>query len=76
MNNFIGESIDLSENITNAIDPRNKLNNLSGKEWIQLSKSFWYQKGLGYTNEYTEIEKLHPAPFSYQDIIKLINFIK
>jgi len=57
----------------NSIDPRNKLNSLSGKEWIQLSKSFWFQKGLGNSNQYTEIEKLHPAPFSYQDIQKLIN---
>lgn len=63
----------IAESNQNLIDPRNKLNNLTGKEWIQLSKSFWYQKGLGNSNEYTEIEKLHPAPFSYQDIIKLIN---
>jgi len=56
------------------IHPRNKLNNLTSKEWIQLSKSFWYQKGLGNSNPHTEIEKLHPAPFSYQDIIRLINF--
>jgi DNA modification methylase len=71
-NHFL-ESNEITELNQNSIDPRNKLNNLSGKEWIQLSKSFWYQKGLGNSNEYTEIEKLHPAPFSYQDIIKLIN---
>lgn len=60
--------------ILNGVHPKNKLNNLTSKEWIQLSKSFWFQKGLGNSNAQTEIEKLHPAPFSYQDIIKLINF--
>ena len=57
---------------TLGVDPRNKLNDLSAKEWIQYSKSFWFQKGLGEAHEETEIEKQHPAPFSYQDIQKLI----
>lgn len=53
-------------------DPRNKLNDLTGKEWVQYSKSFWFQRGLGEDHEDTEIERQHPAPFSYQDIKKLI----
>ena len=51
---------------------RMKLNALDGKEWIQLSKSFWFQKGLGRTHDDAKIEIEHPAPFSYQDIMKLI----
>ncbi len=73
MNNGFLDNGEITESNPKSIDPRNKLNNLTGKEWIQHSKSFWYQKGLGNSNEYTEIEKLHPAPFSYQDIIRLIN---
>ncbi len=73
MNNLFLDNDEIPKLNHGSVDPRNKLNNLSGKEWIQLSKSFWYQKGLGNSSESTEIEKLHPAPFSYQDIIKLIN---
>ncbi|HEM2825817.1 TPA: site-specific DNA-methyltransferase [Streptococcus suis] len=55
-------------------DERNKLNNLTGKEWMPETKSFWYQKGLGRSHPHAQIEKLHPAPFSFQDISRLINF--
>jgi len=54
------------------VSPNNKINDLTGKEWIQLTKSFWRQKGLGQKHEHAEIERMHPAPFSYQDIQKLI----
>ncbi len=54
------------------VDPRNKLNNLSSKEWIRFSKSFWFQKGLGAGHEETTIERQHPAPFSYKTIQKLV----
>jgi DNA modification methylase len=56
----------------NSIDPRNKLNDLSGKEWLQLSRSWWYQKGLGRDHKETKIERQHPAPFSYRDVQKII----
>src|SRR5690606_12282427 len=55
-------------------DPRNKLNDLSGKEWIQETKSYFFQKGLGSSSKEAQFEKLHPAPFSYTDVGKLINF--
>lgn len=55
-------------------DNRNKLNNLTGKEWMPETKSFWYQKGLGRNHPHAQIEKLHPAPFSFQDISRLITF--
>ena len=53
-------------------DPRNKLNDLSGKEWLQLSRSWWFQTGLGKDGPETNIETLHPAPFSFKDVQKLI----
>ena len=56
------------------IDSRNKLNDLTGKEWLVETKSFFYQKGLGVNDPNTAIEKQHPAPFSYQDIMHLILF--
>jgi len=51
-------------------DPRNKLNNLTGKEWIKLTKSFWM-------SEKCADDKAafgHPAPFLIKDIEKLISF--
>jgi DNA modification methylase len=56
------------------VDRRNKLNELTSKEWIAETKSFWFQKGLGADHEHAEIERLHPAPFSYQDVSRLIRF--
>jgi len=56
------------------VDPRNKLNELTGKEWIQETKTVWRQRGLGANHEHTKYEKLHPAPFSFQDVARLIRF--
>lgn len=53
---------------------RRRLNDLSAKEWLPLSKSFWMQRGLGKDHEDTRFEKLHPAPFSFTDVAKLVNF--
>lgn len=60
--------------ISTSIDPRNKLNELTGQEWIQETKSFWFQKGLGNSHEHAKIERQHPAPFSFQDVKRLIEF--
>lgn len=68
------ESFDLDVEETKESDSRNKLNDLTGKEWIVETKSIWRQKGLGANHEHTKFEKLHPAPFSYQDITRLIRF--
>ena len=57
-----------------AIDKRNDLNDLTSKEWIQETKSFFYQKGLGAGSPEAKYEKMHPAPFSFTDITKLIRF--
>lgn len=57
-----------------VIDPRNSLNDLTGKDWLPETKSFFYQKGLGADSPEAQIEKLHPAPYSFQDIGHLIRF--
>lgn len=62
---------ELSEGV---VDKRNKLNDLTGKQWLPETKSFFYQKGLGADSPDAQIEKQHPAPYSFQDIEKLILF--
>ena len=50
-------------------DIRNRLNDLTGKEWLLLSGSFWF-------SEPTADDKTaysHPAPFMVRDIEKLIS---
>ena len=56
------------------VDSRNQLNDLNGKEWLVETKSFFYQKGLGANDPNAKIEKQHPAPFSFQDVMRLILF--
>jgi DNA modification methylase len=56
------------------VDPRNRLNDLPGKYWIQETKSVWRQKGLGASHDHAHYEKLHPAPFSFQDVARLVRF--
>lgn len=52
----------------------NKLNDLNGREWIRETTSVWIQKGLGAAHEEAKIEREHPAPFSFQDVARLIRF--
>jgi len=56
------------------VDRRNELNDLTSKEWVQETKSFFYQKGLGAGSPEAKYEKMHPAPYSFTDIMKLIRF--
>lgn len=60
--------------VEGVVDPRNSLNDLTGKDWLPETKSFFYQKGLGANHPEAQIEKLHPAPYSFQDIGHLIRF--
>jgi DNA modification methylase len=55
-------------------EPVNRLNDLIAKEWIPETVSVWVQRGLGKGHEHAQIEKLHPAPFSFQDIARLVRF--
>ena len=56
------------------VDKRNTLNDLNGTEWLPATKSFLYQKGLGSKHPHAQIERMHPAPYSFQDIEQLITF--
>jgi len=53
---------------------RNLLNDLTAKEWVGETVSVFLQKGLGNGHPDTKIEKQHPAPFSFQDVGRLIRF--
>lgn len=59
---------------TRGVDPRNKLNDLTAKEWIPETVSVWRQKGLGADHPDAQIEKQHPAPFSFTDVSRVIRF--
>lgn len=56
------------------VDKRNSLNDLNGTEWLPATKSYMYQKGLGSKHPHAQIERMHPAPYSFQDIEQLITF--
>ncbi|MGO5418193.1 DNA methyltransferase [Collinsella sp. LCP19S3_B11] len=67
-------SLELASERQAGVDPRNKLNDLTGSEWLPETKSFFYQKGLGSKHPHAQIERQHPAPYSYQDVEHLITF--
>lgn len=54
--------------------PVNDLNDLTAKEWIPETVSVWTQRGLGKGHDHAQIEKQHPAPFSFQDVARLVRF--
>jgi DNA modification methylase len=58
----------------NGAGPINRLNDLTAKEWIPETVSVWIQRGLGKGHEHAQIERQHPAPFSFQDVARLIRF--
>jgi DNA modification methylase len=55
-------------------EPVNRLNDLSAREWIPETVSVWIQRGLGRNHAHAQIERQHPAPFSFQDVSRLIRF--
>jgi DNA modification methylase len=57
-----------------TVHPKNQLNDLTAPEWISETVSVWRQKGLGSGHPDAQIEKLHPAPFSFTDVSRLIRF--
>ncbi len=57
---------------TSEVSPRNKLNDLTAREWMSESVSVWMQKGLGAKHADAQIEREHPAPFSFTDIARLV----
>lgn len=68
------EAEDPSSSDSPTVSPRNTLNELTAKEWIPETVSVWRQKGLGAKHPDTAIEKLHPAPFSFTDVSRIIRF--
>jgi len=56
------------------VDPRNPLNDLNATEWIPETVSVWVQRGLGANHPDAQIERQHPAPFSFTDVSRLIRF--
>lgn len=58
----------------NGVDPRNTLNDLTSTQWIPETISVWNQQGLGAKHRDAQIERMHPAPFSFTDVARLIRF--
>jgi len=56
------------------VDPRNSLNDLTSTEWLPETVSVWTQRGLGAGHPDAQIERQHPAPFSFTDVSRLIRF--
>lgn len=57
-----------------AVHPKNRLNDLTAPEWISRTVSVFVQRGLGNKSEEAKFEKLHPAPFSFTDVSRFIEF--
>jgi DNA modification methylase len=62
------------ENDASLYDLSNRLNDLTSKEWLPETVTVFTQKGLGASSKDAQIEKLHPAPFSFQDVARLVRF--
>ncbi|HOC55376.1 MAG TPA: DNA methyltransferase [Verrucomicrobiota bacterium] len=59
---------------TKTVDPKNSLNDLTSTEWISETVSVWNQRGLGANHADAQIERQHPAPFSFTDVSRLVRF--
>ncbi|MDA8272356.1 MAG: DNA methyltransferase [Deltaproteobacteria bacterium] len=55
--------------MSGKFDKRNTLNDLTGKEWLKLTKSFWFSEKCKDDKDAFQ----HPAPFLIKDIEKLIS---
>lgn len=64
----------LFPNEKSAFALNNSLNDFTAKEWLPETITVFNQKGLGAGDKNAQIEKQHPAPFSFQDVGKLIQF--
>lgn len=66
--------VELDDQGTETVHPKNTLNDLTAREWIARTISVFTQKGLGKGSTEARIERQHPAPFSYQDVARFIEF--
>lgn len=64
----------VADEVPATVDPRNQLNDLTAREWIPETVSVWNQRGLGAGHPDAQIERQHPAPFSFTDVGRLIRF--
>lgn len=60
--------------MTAVIHPKNNLNDLTAPEWITRTVSVFVQRGLGGKSEAAKFEKLHPAPYSFTDVTRFVEF--
>lgn len=58
-----------SQESNGKYDKRNKLNDLTGKEWLKLTASYWFSQKCKLDKDSLK----HPAPFMVKDIEKLIS---
>lgn len=56
------------------VDARNTLNDLTSTEWLPETISVWTQRGLGANHPDAQIERQHPAPFSFTDVARLVRY--
>lgn len=63
-----------SDKNEDIVSSKNKLNDLTAREWLPETISVWSQKGLGKNHPDAQIEKQHPAPFSFTDVSRLVRF--
>lgn len=66
--------VDKEQESEKKVDKRNTLNDLNGSQWLPETKSFFFQKGLGAKHPHAQIERQHPAPYSFQDVEHIITF--
>ena len=57
-----------------VVDPRNAMNDLTSTEWLPETVSVWNQRGLGANHPDAQIERQHPAPFSFTDVSRIVRF--
>ena len=69
MNLFCNEYKEDIKKQEGKYDPRNTLNDLTGKEWLKLTASFWLSEKCTLDKDALK----HPAPFLVKDIQKLIS---
>lgn len=60
--------------VPKTVDPRNCMNELTSTEWLPETISVWNQRGLGANHPDAQIERQHPAPFSFTDVSRIVRF--
>ena len=56
------------QSLFDGVDPRNRLNALSNREWLKRTKSVWYSR----PGPRDELKQQHPATFAESDVVRLI----